>query len=168
MGVMYLLGDLVAYGVHGVCRITDLEEKRVDKKVITYFVLEPVQQPGAKYYIPQGNAVALAKIRPLLDRQVAQSMLSDQSNRCEWISEDNRRKLRYREIINGVDAAELIGMMRALYLFRNEQQAAGRRLHQCDEGFLHDAEKILSSEVALVLDMPCQDALEYIRKALSE
>ena len=55
---MFQLGDQVLYGIHGVCRIAELEVKRVDRKNVEYFVLVPVVQPAARYYVPTGNAAA--------------------------------------------------------------------------------------------------------------
>lgn len=163
---MYEVDQLVVYGTHGVCRIVDTEEKRVDKKMIVYFVLEPLDQPGTKYYIPSQNAAALAKIRPLMPSAQLKDLLSDQTAE-PWILEDNRRKLRYREILTGVGITEILCMLRTIYIFRRSQSELGRKLHQCDEVFVHDAEKMLSSEISVVLDMPKAEALAYLREQLS-
>ena len=37
---MYHVGDVVVYGIHGVCHITAEEVRLVDRKRIRYFVLE--------------------------------------------------------------------------------------------------------------------------------
>ena len=39
---MYHIGDQVVYGIHGVCRIVDEEKSTVDRKTVTFLVLEPV------------------------------------------------------------------------------------------------------------------------------
>ena len=60
---MYQIGDLVMYGIHGACKITDEEERRVDHKSVRYLVLEPLGQAEAKFLIPTHNEAALAKLR---------------------------------------------------------------------------------------------------------
>ena len=38
---MYQVGEKVVYGIHGVCRVADLEERIIDRKHLTYLVLAP-------------------------------------------------------------------------------------------------------------------------------
>jgi CarD family transcriptional regulator len=59
---MYEIGEKVLYGVHGICRISDMEERIVDRVKRQYLVLEPVDQAGAKFYVPTHNAAALSKL----------------------------------------------------------------------------------------------------------
>ena len=66
---MLQLGDRVVYGVHGVCCIVDIEQRTIDRKKAEYYVLEPLDQPGAKFYIPTHNQIAVSKLRPLLSAQ---------------------------------------------------------------------------------------------------
>jgi RNA polymerase-interacting CarD/CdnL/TRCF family regulator len=60
---MFEIGNLVMYGIHGVCKIVDKELRTIDRKKMEYLVLEPVDQTGAKFYVPTHNAAALAKLR---------------------------------------------------------------------------------------------------------
>lgn len=39
MGKMYQVGELVVYGMHGVCRVVSEEERLVDKKRLNYLAL---------------------------------------------------------------------------------------------------------------------------------
>lgn len=53
----------MVYGIHGVCRIVDVESRRVDRKTVEYYVLSPCAQPDARFYVPVHNQAALAKMR---------------------------------------------------------------------------------------------------------
>lgn len=44
---MFQIGDLVTYGIHGVCRIVDQEERTVEHRKIRYLVLTPLEQTAA-------------------------------------------------------------------------------------------------------------------------
>ena len=66
---MYQMGDLVVYGIHGVCRIAQQEERIVDKKTVTYLALEPVGQGGSRYLVPTYNAAAMSKLRHILSKE---------------------------------------------------------------------------------------------------
>ncbi len=83
-----------------------------------------------------------------------------------WIADESRRKLRYRELLNGSDRGAMISMVRTLHNHRTEQLAAGRKFHQCDENFLRDAEKLLNAEISIVLDIPQSDVGEYVHQAI--
>ena len=54
---MFEINDYVSYGVHGVCRIINKEVKVLNKKRVEYYVLEPLDQSGARLYIPVNNSV---------------------------------------------------------------------------------------------------------------
>lgn len=160
---MFQCGDMVLYGIHGVCRILDVETRTVDRKKIPYFVLEPLEQAGARYYIPCENEAALSKLSHVLTRDELDRLLrSDQTRRDLWIPDENKRKQQYRELISSGDRASLICMIRSLRRHKEEQLAAGRKFHLSDEGFLRDAEKILSAEFSLVLGIEPADVGAYI------
>ena len=166
---MLQVGTQVVYGIHGVCSIINVEVKKVDRKNVEYFVLEPNEQPGARFYVPTQNQAALAKLRPLLTQEELEVLLTSQDTRqpC-WIADENQRKQRYRELINSGDRAALISMIRSLYKHKKTQFEAGRKFHLCDENFLRDAQKLLNSEFALVLGIPQTEVGTYIEQKLHE
>lgn len=166
---MLQLGDRVVYGVHGVCCIVDIEQRTIDRKKAEYYVLEPLDQPGAKFYIPTHNQIAVSKLRPLLSAQELDALLLSPEARADaWITDENHRKQRYREWINSGDRVALICMIRSLHKHKEAQLAAGRKFHLCDENFLKDAQKLLSSEFSVVLNIPASDVGAYIDSKLSD
>ena len=166
---MLQVGSQVLYGIHGVCNIVDVEVRTVDRKKVEYFVLSPSEQPSARFYVPRYNEVALSKLRPLLSKEELDSLLvSEPAHSDCWIKEENQRKLKYRELINGGDRAALISMIRALQRHREAQLAAGRKFHLSDENFLRDAKKVLISEFSFVLEIPQSEVADYIEKKLTE
>lgn len=166
---MYQVGDRVLYGMHGVCEISGVEERIIDRKKIPYFVLTPLDQSGAKFYIPMNNETALSKLRPIISKDALNELLeSDAVVQDGWIQDESQRKQRYKDLINGGDRAALIRMIRSLYQHKKNQTAAGRKFHLCDENFLRDAEKLLDSEFALVLQMPRESVGDYVRSILKD
>lgn len=162
---MYEVGQRVVYGIHGVCEIIDIEVKTVDRKRISYFVLEPLDQPGARYYIPTEKPAALAKLSPLLTRQeLDELLLSCDPSGNSWIADENQRKMRYRELISGADRKALVVMVHTLHMHKNRQVEQGRKFHLCDENFLRDAEKLLCSEFSLVLNLSKEETENYLKK----
>ena len=128
---MYQLGDLVMYGIHGVCRIVDRVERTVDRKKVVYLVLEPQDQKASQYLVPEGNPNAMAKLRPVLSREELEDLLCSEIVREDaWIAEENARKQYYRTLVNSGARAALLQMVRTLHLHKKQQEAAGRKFHQ--------------------------------------
>lgn len=165
--MVFQLGDQAVYGIHGVCAIVDVEQRVVDRKKVEYYVLEPKDQPGARFYVPTHNQLAMSKLRPLLSRQELEELLrSEEAQRDTWIPDENQRKQKYRELINSGDRAALICMIRSLHAHKAAQMAAGRKFHLCDENFLRDAQKLLNSEFSLILGIQQDQLNDYIRTQL--
>ncbi len=166
---MYQTGDRVVYCSHGICCVTAQEERTVDKKRVTYLVLEPEGQAGDRYYVPAHNAAAMAKLRYLLTAAQMDALLSSEAVRADcWTQDENRRKQRYRELINGSDPAALVQMVCTLYRHKAAQSAAGKKVHQCDENFLRDAERLLACEIAASMDLTQDAAKNRLRTCLTE
>lgn len=164
---MYSIGDQVVYGMHGVCTLCAIEKRVVDRKTVEYYALEPMLQPGTRYYVPTGNPAALAKLRPVLSRQAMEALLQSDSVRQDcWISDENRRKQWYRELINSGDRTALLSMVYCLHRHKREQAAQGRKFHLCDENFLRDAQRLLQSEISVVMEMTPEQAKEYLDQQL--
>lgn len=150
----YEIGAQVLYGVHGICTIQGIESMRFGKTRAKYYVLQPVGQPDARYYVPVDNESAVTKMRPLMTREALLELLhSPQVRSTEWTAEENQRKLQYKELLSSGDRARLLGMIYCLNEHKKQLQQAGRKFHQSDEYFLADAQKLLNAEFAHVFDL---------------
>ncbi len=163
---MFAIGELVMYGIHGVCQITDTETRTVDRKRLSYLVLEPRDNSGARFLVPTHNEAALAKLRPVISRAELEALLSSEEVRRDvWIPDENARKLRYRELITSGDRTALLQMVFSLHAHKKTAQAAGRKFHLCDENFLRDAQRLLSAEFSLVLGIAPNEVGAYVLQA---
>lgn len=167
---MYQTGDQVVYGMHGVCTVMEEEKRLVDGKRLTYLVLEPVAgQGGSRFLIPLHNEAAMAKLHPMLTRAELEQLLDSEAVlEDSWIPDENQRKQVYRELIGSGDRVRLIRMVRSLRQHKVQQAAAGRKFHVCDENFLRDAERLLTNELSLVLDMEPKQVGSYIQRKLDK
>ena len=166
---MYQLGEFVVYGVHGVCRVSQIQERRVDRMTQQYLVLEPIGRGGSQYLVPMHNPAAMSKLSPLMTPQELEDLLSSESVKTDcWIPEENRRKQSYRELSGSASREKLMQTVHTLYERKKSLQTQGKKLHICDDNFLHDAEKVLSGEIEAVLGIGNQEALQYLRSRLQE
>ena len=164
---VYRQGDQVVYGIHGVCRIHEISKQLVNRKRVEYYVLVPLNQPDARFFVPTQNQAAASKMRPILTKQeIAALLILDAMEDDCWIDDENQRKQYYRELIVSGDRAKLICMIRSLYIHKENQIKQGRKFHLCDENFLRDAEKLLSSEFAFVLGITQNEVSKYIQDRL--
>lgn len=164
---MYQVGDQVVYGIHGVCQVADLEERVIDRKRVTYLALEPMGQEGSRYLVPTHNAAAMGKLRKMLTPEEMAALLRSEEVRADgWIKDENQRKQTYRELISSGDRLNLMKMVHTLYNHKQQQSAAGKKVHLCDENFLRDAEKLLAGEIAIVLGLEPDQAKKYVREQL--
>lgn len=164
---MYQNGEFVVYGIHGVCRVLGKEKQLVNRKRTEYLVLEPLNQNESKFYLPTQNPTAMGKLKTVLSRDEMDALMTSQEIRQDcWIQEENLRKQHYRDLIGSGDRVALLRMVSSLYRYKDEQMAAGRKFHQCDDNFLRDAEKLICSEVSLVMGLEPEQAREYLRKQL--
>lgn len=164
---MYQVGDCVLYGVHGICRVVGTEKQLINRKRTQYLILQPLNQAESKFYLPTENPTAMAKLKAILSRDALIALLaSEEVHQDGWIHDENQRKLYYRELIGSGDRISLMRMVATLYRYRQAQEKAGRKFHQSDDNFLRDAERLLVSEISLVLDLPPEEARDYLRRQL--
>ena len=164
---MYQIDDWVVYGIHGVCRVVGTEKQLVNRKRTLFLVLEPLAQAESRFYLPVDNPTAMSKLKSVLTKsEFAELLDSDAVRQDIWIPEENLRKQRYRELIGTGDRVSLMNLAATLYRYKDTQTAAGRKFHQSDENFLRDAERLLSSELSLVMELPQQEARDYLRQKL--
>ncbi len=163
--IMVKIGDIVSYGTQGVCRVEDFTERRFGGMTMEYVVLSPIYDENATIFVPVKNEKLMNGLHRLVSVEDIHGMMNVVSEEAEsWISDENARKGRYKEILDRNDRQEMLKMMRLLYLRRNRLQGVGKKLHVCDERFLKEAEKLILDEFSLVLKMKRENILPYLFK----
>ena len=164
---MYQCGERVLYGIHGVCTVMGIENRIIDRKNVEYYILEPIEQPGARYMVPTQNQAAVSRMKKLLTAHELHEILSSQTvTEDAWIQDENKRKLHYKDLIQNMDRAAILRMICSLYRHKQQLKITGKKFHASDENFLRDAEKLLSAEFSLILNIPQNQVGEYIQNAL--
>lgn len=164
---MFSVGELVMYGIHGVCTVVGTQVQKVDRKEVTYLVLEPRQQGTSRFFVPMGNPKAMEKLRPVLTRHELDALLENAAlSSGEWIDDENRRKQRYRELLISGDRVALMQMIHAVHQHSSAQADAGRKVHICDENFLRDAHRLVEGEFSAVLDIPSSQVAAWLTERL--
>lgn len=166
---MFNIKDRVLFSCHGACTIVGIETMRFGKTREKFYVLQPLQQPDSRYYVPVDNGEAVSKLSPLMSREALLALLhSEDVRKNNWIADESLRKQRYKELIGSGDRSALLNMIYCLHQHKKAQQAAGKKFHQCDDNFLHDAQKLLNSEFALVFGLEQNQVNDFILSHMNQ
>ena len=110
---MYNIGDMVAYGAQGVCRVDEIASRQFGGAVMDYYILKPVFDSRSTISVPVANERLTARMRKPLDARQAGDVVDGIGEaQSLWISDDNLRRERYNAVI--IDAYAVSGQ---LYLF---------------------------------------------------
>lgn len=144
----YQIGDTVVYGIHGVCRITELKKDNEQE----YYILKPIYDEKATIFVPKGNSKLEGKMRRILSKEEIYQLIHEAPEAtADWIQNENARKEYYKTILTRGERKELMRLIKMLYLHQKEQAQRGKKLYKIDEKFMKEAEKMLHEEFAHVL-----------------
>lgn len=159
----FKMNDTVFYSAQGVYTITGQTVRDFLGEKKEYLELTPANEHNAKIYVPLDNAVAFAKMQPLLSKQDFLNLLqAEQEQECQWILNDMDRKKAYSTVLAGTDRGALLHMVRCLNRHRLLQGKKGKKLHLADERFLKNAQRLLVEELGLVLQVDPEQATTLV------
>lgn len=160
---MRQIGEIVLYGTDGVCRVTEITEKKFGKETVRYYVLSALYRNSSVIYVPVGNVKLEAKMRDILSKEDIDALITAlPDEESIWIENEPMRKIKYKEIITGGDRRDLFRLVKTLQEHRINQESSGKKMHMTDERFMKDAEKILYDEIAHVMGIDHRDVVRYI------
>ena len=165
---MYQIDDALIYGSFGVCRVADITEREFCGSESLYYVLEPVFDSGCTFFVDVHNSAAASRLRPALEPEDAELLIAAMPRVEEqWEDEPRQRKARYSRIIAGGDRLELIGLIKALHNYGQQQRSLGKKLGAGDEQCLRLAEKLIDQEIAHALRREPAQVASYIESRLA-
>lgn len=159
----FKVNDIVLYCSYGVCKIVEISNKNFNDKILEYYVLRPVYDKKSTIYVPVSNQTLTAKMRPILSVEEIYDLVHFMSKEnLIWIENETIRKQQYKQILVDGKREQLIQLIKTIYLRQKKLKVSGKRLHITDERFLKEAEKMLYSEFAYVLNIECEQVLPFI------
>ncbi|MDD6207182.1 MAG: CarD family transcriptional regulator [Clostridiales bacterium] len=166
---MFQVNDIVVYGKHGVCKVTDvgtLSMSMVDKDEL-YYTLRPVYQKDAVIYAPIENNKTV--MRSVISKQEAKKLINEIDD-IETVRTGNEqeREAQYRVALRNCDCRELVKIIKTLYLKNKSRTKSGKKAMAVDERYFRLAENQLNEELAYVLGMNKEEVTDYIANCVSE
>ena len=151
---MYKIGDLIMYGVRGVCRV----------KEITELDWSSAEQ-GRKY----DNVKVF--MRPVMSREEVLALIDSMPE-----IEADTRKARsiqqlariYQAAIDSHESEDLVKLTKSIHLKKVAAEKQKKQLGQIDVRYMEHAENLLFSEIAAVLDIPRDSVKQFIEDRLGQ
>ncbi|MBQ7288731.1 MAG: CarD family transcriptional regulator [Clostridia bacterium] len=163
----YKVNAMVQYSAAGICKIVRTEKKQILQQEKEYYVLQPMFEKNSTIYVPTDNADLLSKMRPVLNAEEIHALIqSIRDDEDIWIEDKQERQTAFRSLLQRGDRAEIIKLIKAMYLQEKELHAKGKKLHIADEKMYKIAQKVLYDEFAFVLDIQPSEVVPMIMQAL--
>lgn len=165
---MYQIDDVVVYGLHGVCRITEIQPREFAGEEQLYYTMKPVFDNRSTFFVPTENQASCKKMRELLSpEEIRALILTIPSQGAIGITDEKHRKDTYQKIIESGNRNEILRLIKTLHERRKAQQKAGKKQHLIDERFMKEAETVLFDEFAYVLNIDRANVVTFIKEELS-
>lgn len=161
---MFQVKDVVIYGHHGVCEITEigtLKMPMADREKL-YYTLRPVYHRDSAVYAPVENRRII--MRPIISKEEAERLIRHIPEiETVWIVNEKAREVQYKEALQSCDCVELVKIIKTLYYRKQQRLESGKKVTVVDEKYFRQAEDKLYEELAYVLNMGKNQVSEYIK-----
>lgn len=149
---MYSVGEYVVKANKGVCRIENimhLDMPGIDKDQLYYYMI-PLEAPNSKLYVPVDDKKN--EIRKIMTEEQAWDVINAIPGiEATWIVNDKQREQKYKEVIQSRDPQALVGIIKCMYIRKQERNAQGKKSTAVDEHYFKLAEESLYSELAFAI-----------------
>ncbi len=165
---MFKIGDVVKYGVNGICRIIDITVRDFLGTEMEYYVLKTTTGFESTFFVPVSNEALTSKMQYLLSKEEAVAVIGEINDKSiEWIDDDKERAASYGKLLASKDRRDLLRLTGLFYIKKSELQAKGKKLHISDERIMNEAERIISDELSTVLGIKKSEIPAFIKGILN-
>lgn len=154
---MYKIGDKVMHQNEGACQISHIVKMNVNDKNKDYFRLTPLLNENACVYISLDHDNEL-RVRPVITLEDAEQYLSC-CDENPWIADSKKRIKFANDSVHSFDFYRNM-MLIKMYL----KQEKEKQLSPNDRQLLHSAQKLVYSEIAMVMEQKYDEVEERIIK----
>lgn len=157
---MFKVNDYVMHGGNGVCQIVkiggiDLYGANKDR---LYYTLMPVFGRGSMIYTPMDSEKTV--IRALISKNEAMGLLESFTKaECIQVTDEKLRENAYKEAIKSYECDKWLGLIKTIYMRKEERENNGKKITSLDERYLKLAKEYLFGELSIVLETE-KDKLE--------
>lgn len=164
---MFKVDDYVMYGSTGVCKITGIGKDDYNNHDETeYYILHPVYVDNMTIKIPVNNPNV--SMRAILTKDEALSLIMTMPEQeTIWIDDSRERSEYYKAILRTRKSEEWIKLIKTLYLEKEARAIVGKTLSRTDEEIMNTAEKQLTEEFSIALNISPDKVVPFILELIS-
>ena len=161
---MFNIGDIIVYGVQGICKIDSFETKQIGRQSADYYVLKPLFNESTAVFVPVENELLTAKMQAVLTKTQAEKLVKKVENIDVIKSNDeNQKRELYKAILSSGDREKLIALIKTIRLERDIRHQGNKKLNINDEQTLRKAELLIYNELAFVFDVEPDEVKNIIK-----
>ena len=151
---MFKVDDYVMYGRTGVCKVIDItNEKVINGEERKYYVLSPFHNNNTIIKIPLENTKI--PMRKIISKGDVSTLINDMSNmEVLWIEDEKTRSNKFKTMLKSGKCEDLIK------LISNKRHL--KKLNKADKEIIKEAERLVSEEFAIILNISPKEVNSYI------
>lgn len=160
---MFEKEQCIIYESAGICKVMDIKTIDIDgmSKDKLYYILEPLNSQNSKIMTPvEGNKSCMRRI---LTKEEASDLVNHIEEIEEmWIANEKQREENYKDALRTCECRQWIGIIKTLYLRKQDRLSQNKKLPDMDEKYLTKAKEFLYGELAIALDIPKDEVEAFI------
>ena len=152
---MFKVDDYIMYGRTGVCKVIDITNERViNGEERKYYVLSGIHNNNNTIIkIPLDNTKI--PMRKIISKGDVTSLINDMSNmEALWIDDEKKRSNKFKTMLKSGKCEDLIE------LISNKRYL--KKLNKADKEIIKEAERLVSEEFAIILNISPKEVNSYI------
>ncbi|MBR5449550.1 MAG: hypothetical protein IKV43_06130 [Clostridia bacterium] len=162
---MFSIGEKVVYGAYGVMEVIDMRDVTFDDRVRKYYVLrEAGNNTSSETLVPMDNEIVVSHMKRLLTKEemIDAIRAAKAETDFHWPPDNRARAEYFKTVIASGDRVAILVMIRSVIEAGKLRAAEGKKNFLSDETAMRKAEKVLYSEIALVMEIPLSDVVRFI------
>lgn len=164
---MFAIGDYIAYGLTGVCKVTEIKEERfLNYPTQSFYILNPVFSPEMTIKVP-----VLAQNSPFRNiyskDEIEQLIFKIPKWELLWINDERERNQRFKDMLRKCEVDDWMTLIKTIYSYKYLPEFKGKKLNKNDEEILKTAEKLLNQEFGFVLNLNPEEIPSYIEHCIA-
>ena len=151
---MFKVDDYIMYGRTGVCKVIDITNERfINGEERKYYVLSGIHNNNTIIKIPLDNTKI--PMRKIISKGDVTSLINDMSNmEALWIDDEKKRSNKFKTMLKSGKCEDLIE------LISNKRYL--KKLNKADKEIIKEAERLVSEEFAIILNISPKEVNSYI------
>ncbi|MBR5115642.1 MAG: CarD family transcriptional regulator, partial [Lachnospiraceae bacterium] len=161
-------GDHTVYGIHGLCRVEDIQVPPFIErgKERDFYVMVADADERGLLYVPVDSEAE--RLRNVTDEDTAKELIREPADKENLnLCGGKKSEPIVSAIIKRNEAREMMSLVKTLYILRMRREEEGKKFAAVDEKHLMTAEKLLFGELAYSLSCDADDVRRQVQEVVS-